>query len=88
MNTLLQKLFDKYSLSPKDRYEINQIFTLLPIDKKQNILNNFDLLALKLNKIEQDIKIERQILVWDALQNIKNAIEKAKREEFKKQILI
>jgi len=88
MNTLLQRYFDKYDLSKKDKYEINQIFGLLPVDKQQNLLNNFDLLAIRLNKIEEDIRIEREILVWDALYNIKNAIERAKKEDLKKQILI
>jgi len=63
MNTLLQKYFDKYNLSEKDKYEVNQIFGLLPVDKQQNLLNNFDLLAIRLNKIEEDIKVEREILV-------------------------
>lgn len=88
MNTLLESLFEKYQLSPKDRYEINQIYSLLPPNKKQNLLNNFDTLAIRLQKIEKDLNIEREILVWDALQKIKSAIEKAKREELKKQILI
>jgi len=61
MNTLLQRYFDKYDLSKKDKYEINQIFGLLPVDKQQNLLNNFDLLAIRLNKIEEDIRIERNI---------------------------
>jgi hypothetical protein len=41
MNTQLQKLCENYKLCPKDTYELNQIFELLPPDKKQNILNNF-----------------------------------------------
>jgi len=88
MNTLLQRLFDNHSVSDKDKYEINQIFELLPVNKQQNLLNNFDLLVIRLDKIEEDIRVEREILVWDALQNIRNAIEMAKREEFKKQILL
>jgi len=88
MNTLLQRLFNEHALSDRDKYEINQIFELLPPDKKQNLLNNFDLLTIRLNKIEEDIRVEREILVWDALHNIRNAIERAKREELKEQILI
>jgi len=88
MNTLLEQLFDKYSISPKDRHEINQIYWLLPDNKKQNLINNFEVLSIRLNKIEEDLKIEREILVWDSLKNIKNAIERAKRDDFKKQILI
>ena len=88
MNTLLAQLFEKYKISPKDRYEISQIYSLLPSNKKQNLLNNFDILQVRLNKIEEDLNIEREILIWDALQKIRNTIEKVKREELKKQILI
>jgi len=79
MNTRLQRLFNEHTLPDRDKYEINQIFELLPPDKKQNILNNFDLLAIRLNKIEEDIKIEREILVWDALQNIQSILQIIKK---------
>ena len=86
MNTQLQKLFEKSKLSDKDRYEINQIFWLLPPDKQNNILDNFDVLAFRLEHMHKEIELERRILVWDALENIEKAIEKAKREDLKKQI--
>ena len=88
MNTLLEKLFEQYHISPKDRYEINQIYGLLPTEKKQNLLNNFEALSIRLNKIEEDLNLEREILVWSALQKIKNTIERVKRKELKKNILI
>ena len=88
MNTLLEKLFEQYHISPKDRYEINQIYGLLPTEKKQNLLNNFEALSIRLNKIEEDLNFEREILVWSALQKIKNTIERVKRKELKKNILI
>jgi hypothetical protein len=63
MNTLLEKLFDKHRISPKDRHEISQIYDLLPPPKKQNLINNFEALAIRLHKIEDEIRVERQILV-------------------------
>ncbi|MDR1945140.1 MAG: hypothetical protein LBQ59_03555 [Candidatus Peribacteria bacterium] len=41
MNTYLTRLFDKYNVSDRNKYEILQIFSLLPDDKKQNLLDNF-----------------------------------------------
>jgi predicted Zn-ribbon and HTH transcriptional regulator len=63
MNTQLQKLFEKSSLSKKDKYEINQIFELLPLDKKQNILDNFEILSTRLEQMHKEIDLERRILV-------------------------
>jgi hypothetical protein len=63
MNTQLKKLFEKSNLSDKDKFEINQVFELLPPDKKQNILNNFDLLAFRLEIIHKEIDLERRILI-------------------------
>ena len=83
VNTLLEKLFEKYNLSEKDKYEIRQIYDLLPPDKKQNLLNNFETLALKLRKIEEEISSEREILIWDALLDIKNVIDRVKKERLK-----
>jgi hypothetical protein len=63
MNTQLQKLFEKSNLGDKDKYEINQIFELLPPDKKQNILANFDVLAFRLEKIHDELILEQEILL-------------------------
>jgi hypothetical protein len=63
MNVLLEQYFGKYDLSEKDRYEIRQIFQLLPLEKKQNILDNFDVLVLKIKKLQDDIKLEQEILI-------------------------
>ena len=38
MNTKLEKLFEKYNFSQKDRFEISQIFFLLTEERKQNLL--------------------------------------------------
>ena len=72
MNTRLEMLFEKYNLSDKNRYEINQIFLLLPIEKQKNILKNFSVLAFKLEQIHKEIDLERRILVWDLFADIKS----------------
>lgn len=82
MNTRLETLFEQYNLSQKDRYEINQFFELLPIDKKHNLLNNFELIVIKIKKIQEDMRIEQEILMWDAISKIKNAINIAKEKQF------
>ncbi len=76
MNTKLQDLFEEYRISEKDRYEINQIFWLLPPDKKQNLLRNFPTLAFRLEQINKEINLERRILVWDLFEDIKSFYQK------------
>lgn len=80
MNTHLKKLFEKYNFSKQNEYEISQIFSILPIEKQNNLINNFDLLAEKINKIEKELEIEKQILIPRAIENIKNVLEEVKRE--------
>ena len=58
MNTLLQKLFDTYKVSPKNRHDIEQIYGLMPVHKKNNLLKNFEALAYRLEKIEKSIGIK------------------------------
>ena len=76
MNTKLENLFEEYKISPKDRHEINQIFWLLPADKKHNILKNFSVLAFRLEQINKEINLERRILVWDLFKDIKSFYKK------------
>lgn len=75
MNTLLKKLFDKYKISEKDQYEINQIFNILDDEKKHKILANFDLLAKKIKKIEEEILLEQSILLDNILPDIKSLLK-------------
>lgn len=81
MNTFLQELFEKYEISDKDRHNILQMYNILSDDKKQNILNNFETLVYKIKKIEEDIKTEKEIILWDALDIVRNAIRKYRVEE-------
>jgi hypothetical protein len=80
MNTQLNKLFVQYSLSEKDQYEIKQIFALLPTYKQNHLLQNFWNLASRLIQIEEEIREEREILVWSAIANIEDTIELVKKE--------
>ena len=74
MNTQLEKLFQQYNLSPKDRYEITQIYMLLSIEKQHNLLQNFWNIASKLIQIEKEIREEKEILIWNKVEEIKNII--------------
>lgn len=74
INTRLEKLFEKYRFSEKDRYEINQIFFLLTEDRKQKFLLNFDEFAFQVKKINSDIEMEKEILMSDEIEKIKQSI--------------
>ena len=76
MNTRLELLFQKHNVSEKDRYEINQIFWLLPMNKQQNILKNFDIMIFRFEQIHKEVNLERRILIWDLFKDIKSFYEK------------
>lgn len=72
MNTLLEKLFEQHNLSEKDSFDIRQIFSLLPDGKKQNLLNNFGILASRIEQIHKWIALERRILIWNLNKDIES----------------
>jgi GTPase involved in cell partitioning and DNA repair len=74
MNTQLEKLFTQYSISKKDRYEIIQIYVLLPSTKQQSLLQNFPALASRLHKIEEDLREERELLIGSEVDNIRRKL--------------
>ena len=76
MNTKLQSLFEKYKLRDKDKFEINQIFSLLPPDKQANLIDNFEVLAFRLEQMHKEIELERRIIIWDILDDVKNLYKK------------
>ena len=76
MNTQLQKLFEKSNLRDKDKYEINQIFELLHTNKKNNLLNNFDILVSRLEHLHKEIELERRILIWDFYKKVEEFYRK------------
>lgn len=86
MNTLLESLFDKYHLSEKQRYEIHQMYWFLTPEKKVDLMNNFEVLAMKLQAITDEINLERWILVESAIANITNVIRRVEKEEKDKKI--
>lgn len=88
MNTYLNELFRKYNISEKDRHDIMQIYNFLSDDKKKNIINNFENLAFKLSKIEEDLEMEKEFLLWSALNKVEVAIQRYKTEELKNEITI
>ena len=86
MNTKLEKLVEKYNFSQKDRFEISQIFFLLTEERKQNLLKNFDEFALSINKINSDIDTEKDILIWSAVEKIKNSILEERKNKIDENI--
>ena len=86
MNTKLEKLFEKYNFSQKDRFEISQIFFLLTEERKQNLLKNFDDFAFSINKINSDIDTEKDILIWSAVEKIKNSILEERKNKIDENI--
>ncbi len=74
MNVLLEKLFEKYDISEKDRYEILQMFQIMSDHKKARLLNNFETLAKKIEKISSDIVIEQGILLDCILPEIQKIV--------------
>jgi len=80
MNTQLLKLFEQYNISEQNRHEIAQIFSFLPQEKQVNLINNFEFLAVKIDKIEKEIEIEKQILIPKAIDNIRETLERVKKE--------
>ncbi|PZM83898.1 hypothetical protein DLH72_03080 [Candidatus Gracilibacteria bacterium] len=86
MNTRLEKLFEKYKFSQKDRFEVSQIFFLLTEERKQNFLKNFDEFAFQINKINFDIETEKQILIGNAVEKIKKSILKDRKTRLDSEI--
>ncbi len=76
MNVLLEKLFEQYGISEKDRFEILQMFQIMSDSKKHLLLNNFEKLSKRIEKISNDIIIEQGILLDSILPEIKKIVQK------------
>lgn len=85
-NTLLEKLFEKYNVSSKNRYEITQIFYLLDAEKQKNLINNFEILVVRLEKIENQIEIEKNLLIPEAIDNIKQVLERVRKQRLENDV--
>lgn len=74
MNVYLEKLFNEYDLSHKDRYEIRQIYQVLPIHKRQKLIENFENIVVNINTLRKDIWLQQEVLLWETLWNIEDKI--------------
>lgn len=83
MNTFLEKLFQEYNFSEKDRYDFLQIYWLLPDIKKKRVVDNFHQIALQIQDLKEDLAIEQEILLGKTL----TSIEKRLASVWKKQLL-
>jgi len=91
LNTLFEKLLTESNLSEKDRYDIKQIFYLLPDEKKQRLMSNFQALCHNIDCINRDVAIEQKILfenlITDLDQILKNSKNKSIQSEAQERIL-
>lgn len=83
---MLEQLLDKSSLEQADKFEIRQIFYLLPSEKQIIFLANWDKTESYLIKLREDLKKEQEILLGKALDNIETAIANAKKNGIKRWI--
>lgn len=79
MNTQLEKLFDIYDFSQKDRVECRQIFTLLPTKKKIRFIEDFDSIAKVISQAQYSLHLEQEMLFGRSLQNIEQKIVLAEK---------
>lgn len=77
MTLVLEKLFEKYHLGKKDRYEIQQIYSFLSPQKKIQMVENFESLVEHIGVLKKEMFDEQQILFDTTLQNIEQKIKKA-----------
>lgn len=80
MNEKLEKLFDQYRLSPKERYEFMQIYSLLPPLKKVRALERFELIMMELETLKKELLYEQEILLGHTLESIEEKIYKLKKQ--------
>ncbi len=86
MNTRIETLFEKYNLSAKNRYEIEQMYWLLPDFKKKSLINNFEVFLSKFNYIEDSIQKEKEILLWESVDKIRDSILQKRKEKIDEKI--
>jgi len=80
MNIQLEKLFRNYNLEAKDRYEIRQIFEMLPDYKKARFLESFDELVTRLQTLRAELIQEQEILLGDSLKNIETRVQQIEKK--------
>lgn len=62
MNSRLEKLFENYHFSDKDRYEFLQIYDLLSAHKKVKALENFNHIYENMQLLREDLRQQHEIL--------------------------
>lgn len=84
MNIMLEQFLDKSPLQQSDKFEIRQIFYILPSEKQINFLANWTKTESFLLKLRENLVREQEILLGKALDNIEKALSKAKRNWIKR----
>lgn len=84
MNIMLEQLLDKSPLEQADKFEIRQIFYILPSEKQINFLANWTKTESFLLKLRENLIKEQEILLGKALDNIETALSNAKRNWIKR----
>ncbi len=86
MNSSLEKLFEKYELLEKDKHEIRQIFSLLNLEKRQRLIDNFDKVFSSVIKLKRTMFIDQNNIYNKTLKNIDKKINNldVKKEFVKK----
>lgn len=82
----LDYFFEKYDFSQRDRFDTLQIFSLLSEDKKNTFVSNFEHYALEVQQLDRDIKLEKSILITDAVEQVKQALLSKRRQKLKEEI--
>lgn len=80
MNSQLEKLFQTYNLSEKDKYEFRQIYDLLPAYKKVRAVENFVTIMLSVEWLREKLYVEHEILFWDTLEKIETKLNILKKD--------
>jgi len=79
MNTKLQKLFDEYNLSLKDRRDFIQIYTFLSPAKKIGFIENFHEAMREIEILRDELALEQEILFWNTLDSIEKRIQERRQ---------
>lgn len=78
MNTQLEKLFDRYELDAKDRYEFLQIYNLLSPQKRSRVIENFQDIMESISSLKQELAVEQEILLGNTLESIEKQLRARK----------
>lgn len=81
MNVRLEKLFLQHHLSYKDCYEIQQIYQFLSPTKRQNLIDNFDVIVQNIQKLKHDIGLEQEVILWEAFTEIEQTVSQIQKKQ-------